>query len=272
MPKTNCNIIKDLLPSYADDLCSPESRQLVEEHFAECENCRNIYESGKEKSDLLFFTEEKRVDIKTIDYFKKVKINVSRKNMMMLVVVALLLFIEFYFNYAPYRFSHELPTYINYLFPIITAGILFTVLPDYAQNKVPGKIKYIVLSIEFVAITYMFVLLCYAFFIINNGSIPFGMEASKLGPFLGVQIHIITAGLITAFVLTLFFSIRKRSVCPAMHFLPLVGISMMLAFQTLLNNFDTRLPMQLVINPYLVFIGEVFLLVVIYMIVNRKKY
>ena len=37
--KIACEIIKDLLPLYHDDVCSTYSRLAVEEHLAECENC-----------------------------------------------------------------------------------------------------------------------------------------------------------------------------------------------------------------------------------------
>ncbi len=36
-----CDIIKDLLPLYAENMCSSDSRQMVAEHIAECESCRN---------------------------------------------------------------------------------------------------------------------------------------------------------------------------------------------------------------------------------------
>ena len=36
-----CDIIKDLLPLYAENMCSDDSRQAVAEHIAECESCRN---------------------------------------------------------------------------------------------------------------------------------------------------------------------------------------------------------------------------------------
>lgn len=39
---TNCNIIRDLLPLYTENLLSEESRQLIEEHIAACEECRTI--------------------------------------------------------------------------------------------------------------------------------------------------------------------------------------------------------------------------------------
>ena len=37
--KTECNIIRDLLPLYADDVCSDESKALVDEHLNECPDC-----------------------------------------------------------------------------------------------------------------------------------------------------------------------------------------------------------------------------------------
>ena len=42
--KTPCNVIRDLLPLYHDGVCSPESRQLVEEHLEECADCRGELE------------------------------------------------------------------------------------------------------------------------------------------------------------------------------------------------------------------------------------
>ena len=37
----NCNVIKDLMPQYADGCLSSESRALVEEHIKSCENCKS---------------------------------------------------------------------------------------------------------------------------------------------------------------------------------------------------------------------------------------
>ncbi|WP_303788547.1 anti-sigma factor [Ruminococcus flavefaciens] len=36
----NCDMIKDLLPLYADDVCSEESRKAVEEHINSCPDCK----------------------------------------------------------------------------------------------------------------------------------------------------------------------------------------------------------------------------------------
>lgn len=36
----DCNIIRDLFPSYIDGICSPESRSCVQDHINECMECR----------------------------------------------------------------------------------------------------------------------------------------------------------------------------------------------------------------------------------------
>ncbi|GEM_PF-1058506 len=45
--KHSCNIVKDLLPLYADDVCSDDTKKLVEEHFEECPSCRTEYQKMK---------------------------------------------------------------------------------------------------------------------------------------------------------------------------------------------------------------------------------
>lgn len=39
MSKINCNVAGDLIPLYVDEVLSPDSAALVEEHLAECEDC-----------------------------------------------------------------------------------------------------------------------------------------------------------------------------------------------------------------------------------------
>lgn len=42
--KISCDVCRDLLLLYEDELCSAESRELVEEHLADCEACRKFLE------------------------------------------------------------------------------------------------------------------------------------------------------------------------------------------------------------------------------------
>ena len=67
--RIECEVIRDLLPLYADDACSGKSRELVEEHLRECPACSGMLESlrrdeiesslQKEKSNVLQYGEKR---------------------------------------------------------------------------------------------------------------------------------------------------------------------------------------------------------------------
>lgn len=44
MQKIPCSVIRDLLVLYEDDVCSKDTKQIVEEHIENCVECRDIYE------------------------------------------------------------------------------------------------------------------------------------------------------------------------------------------------------------------------------------
>ena len=45
MTKIQCAVIRDLLPLYYDGICSDETKNLVEEHIASCDECKTELES-----------------------------------------------------------------------------------------------------------------------------------------------------------------------------------------------------------------------------------
>ena len=40
MKKINCNIIRDILPLYLDDVVCDDTKELVEDHLNVCDSCR----------------------------------------------------------------------------------------------------------------------------------------------------------------------------------------------------------------------------------------
>ncbi len=69
-----CEIVKDLLPSYIDALTSAASNEAVEEHLAQCEDCRAYCEKMRqeEPKTLKKWGEE-------IDYFIRIREQTVRK-------------------------------------------------------------------------------------------------------------------------------------------------------------------------------------------------
>ena len=51
MKKMNCNIIRDILPLYMDDVVRDERKQMVEEHLQSCASCR--MEASSMKKDVI---------------------------------------------------------------------------------------------------------------------------------------------------------------------------------------------------------------------------
>ena len=47
-----CGVIRDLLPLYTEDLCSEESKALVESHLKNCSDCRRLKENMKKTEPL----------------------------------------------------------------------------------------------------------------------------------------------------------------------------------------------------------------------------
>ena len=67
--KNNCEIIRDLLPLYCDNVCSEASKKLVEEHIDECAECRNEALKIKSEFSSKHIDEEKTKS----QIFKKIK-------------------------------------------------------------------------------------------------------------------------------------------------------------------------------------------------------
>ncbi len=68
-----CNIVRDLLPLYCDNLTSEDSNEEIEKHLSECEECNNICESMKQKEDII------KAPDKDVKPLKKVKKRIKLK-------------------------------------------------------------------------------------------------------------------------------------------------------------------------------------------------
>lgn len=65
--KLSCNIVRDLLPLYADHLLSSETEEAVKAHLSECEECSRIYEQMTDSEPL------PQAEETEIDYLKKIR-------------------------------------------------------------------------------------------------------------------------------------------------------------------------------------------------------
>ena len=73
-----CNIVKDLLPLYIDDLCSEDSKQMVEEHIKGCDECKRALELMKDGESEVA-TNFSRMDETDEQLMKRVSKDINKK-------------------------------------------------------------------------------------------------------------------------------------------------------------------------------------------------
>ncbi len=86
--KYSCGIIKDLIPLYIDEVCSEDSVKGVEEHVAECEECKALLESMRTPVK----TDKKGENISMEKSLKKVSKKIKIRNIVFFVIGGALMF------------------------------------------------------------------------------------------------------------------------------------------------------------------------------------
>ena len=77
--KTECSIVKDLLPLYVEDMVSPETEQYINEHLSECEECKAELESLKTGESIAKIEDKQTVDPNEAKPFKKMMKRMNRR-------------------------------------------------------------------------------------------------------------------------------------------------------------------------------------------------
>ena len=129
MSKRECDIIKDLLPSYVDEICSEASKEWIEEHLKECEECRKTVSMLKDTE-----ISAKKLEQEILDAGRKViRKNLRRSvfNLGLCLLTAFLMFLVFELD------GVQIPNIALYIvFPI---GLLMTWLTFRNQTKLRDK-------------------------------------------------------------------------------------------------------------------------------------
>lgn len=79
MSKTNCNIIKDILPLYVDGVVSDETKSFVEEHLAACPDCVAEAERLEQSIEV---PASKKVTFAEVTVIKKAKKKIFNKKVL----------------------------------------------------------------------------------------------------------------------------------------------------------------------------------------------
>ena len=93
--KNECDVIQDLLFSYNDGVLSDTSKEFIEEHFKNCEKCKNILEEIKNEN-------VSKENIVEIDFLKIIRNKINRRNILIIIGIIILI-IVILFNMAVFK-------------------------------------------------------------------------------------------------------------------------------------------------------------------------
>ncbi|MCM1261164.1 MAG: zf-HC2 domain-containing protein [Butyrivibrio sp.] len=230
MEKINCDIIKDLLPSYIDGICSKATTLCVEEHMEGCSECRRMFALCKDNALI-----GDKLEQKSLDGLKKLKRRMKYQNVVCCLLMALLTVTGFCAFTNTVFLSHTayLALFITFILMTLLIGI------DYKDKKTPGKAEYITGAVSFLTDVYITSMLLYFMRKIPTGVIPFGLDVSQCGHFLEAQ-FIIAFIIQFAFLIRHFICIvKKNKNCGWLLCLDITGLSLAQQYASWLYHLDT---------------------------------
>lgn len=122
MDKLNCNVVRDILPLYADEVVCDDTRQLVEEHLSGCGDCRRELDAMREKVVI-------PAQIDEAESLKKIKRKWGRKHVWKGAIAAFVL-LSLLFGGFFWLYAKGLPVSSDAL--MIRSGL--QCVPEYDEN------------------------------------------------------------------------------------------------------------------------------------------
>lgn len=222
MSKKECDIIKDLLPSYADEICSEASREWIEAHLAECGECRETMEKLKHTE-----ISAQKLELEQLEAGKKVIRQNLRRSILSLGLCLLMAFlIIFVFELDSVQIPH-IALYIA--FPIC---MLMTWLVCRNQTRLRTWDKWdSILTLVTVFITgYGVVMMRYGFSQATKGDTIYGLALNEFGPFLYGQMVLAAVLCFAVYVLQMVRTVKRGRSNSLAASLSLTGIFLMMAY------------------------------------------
>lgn len=200
MNKLSCDVIRDLIPTYVDEICSADTKIIVEQHLQECRDCRNLVKMMQETE---IVSEESGA--KEIDYMRRIKKYHTRKNLICIgiLLLAMVIGIEFYIqNYG------MIPLPFYYILAPVWMLLSYFVSSDYISVNGSTKWKGIMTGIGCILMIYTILL---GFLIVlwsKSGSSLSGIQPEQVSTILRIQLFVLIALQLISFVAAWIISIR----------------------------------------------------------------
>lgn len=203
----NCNIIKDLLPSYLEDICTSDTKKAVTMHLKECPSCQNLADMMRQTD----FVSEKTESME-IDYMQKVKRHFLKKSCYGIFLAVFMLFCFYAFT----KSNDSFPRPVAYLFlPCLIMATKLLFYP-FTATQIRSKRWNILTAFGILFTCYGVILNLYCLIHAQNQApyryLPFPFDPVYLGPFIHIQLLAILIYLTALYLTGIYHTVCKKPV------------------------------------------------------------
>ncbi|MGE7770418.1 anti-sigma factor family protein [Viridibacillus arvi] len=114
----NCNIIKDLLPSYIDEICSEDTAKLVEDHVQHCEECKQTLKRLQQQTDYVQMMPEEVK--KAITPLKKIN---SKRRIQVITAIVMTSLMTFFITTVGYLVYQDVGVVHDFFSPKVSTVV-----------------------------------------------------------------------------------------------------------------------------------------------------
>jgi len=140
----DCKIVRDLFPSYIDGLTNEETKQYIEEHIKQCQDCRNILENMKKDLKLDIAPKQS----KEVKYIKKFSNRMKTLKTILLVILLIFILVVSRNMFIIASINNKVSNYINetnyYIKSLNYSGDSMVIIEDYIKDeKYVNKVQFL---------------------------------------------------------------------------------------------------------------------------------
>ncbi|MDE6312287.1 MAG: zf-HC2 domain-containing protein [Lachnospiraceae bacterium] len=262
--KISCNVVKDLLTGYLEGICSEETKELVEEHLNQCEECRTFTRQIAETDCL------EKGERETINYMKKIQWEMNIRAVLPLVFALVILVPVAIYSKSNYG---VVPLPLYYLeMPVLMIASFMGFFTESNQSQ-RGKTEKVLGILAVLLVCYLPLVELIFEAGVRKNSYPLGLEAEQVGSFLQGQVLLsLFCGIVILVTVWVRSWQRKRFMLLTQN-LAWLAIHVALSYSTMLHRLDSTLDdMILMRNKNLVFLFlEAVVTNVILAVIERRN-
>lgn len=205
MKKLECDVIRDLIPSYVEEICSETSKQYVDEHLQDCPDCDRLM---RQLRDTDFSTT--KLEQRQFDGYKKAKRQISQQSISGVLLAVSLVFSAIAASWLLVYGGGARSDKVYYMLLGISVACTIYYMTVRKPTTPMQKTDWSMTILSVLATGYLTWLVHYSLTEFMVYRIPFGIQAGQFGSFVRYQFNAAAILQLVMYLLLLWRLVKKQ--------------------------------------------------------------